>query len=187
MISDINPFTVGFENRLLSWRGNGAFDNNEFVPRVFSLGAGVQTLYILGREAGVQIAHVQVLSPTTNLPPIKPTNSLPAPSSLNISPPFALYSSPYVSPSGLAHAHSQYQIYTASQTTLVWDTGLNGTNGVLGSVTNVLAPHLDFGFVYYWTTRYQDITGSWSDWSDLTSFQMRNGTILNVRSLRSGI
>ncbi|MBU0756497.1 MAG: right-handed parallel beta-helix repeat-containing protein [Nanoarchaeota archaeon] len=49
MIWDIS-LTTGFETRTVSWRGDGTFDNNEFIPKVFSLSAGRHVLIIFGRE-----------------------------------------------------------------------------------------------------------------------------------------
>lgn len=50
MIWDIPP-TSGFESRTASWRGNGTFDQNQFVPKVFALGPGPHQLILRGREA----------------------------------------------------------------------------------------------------------------------------------------
>lgn len=60
MISDI-PITSGFEQRIVSWRGNGTFDNNQFVPNVFNLTVGTHQLIIVGREAGVQLQSLSIL------------------------------------------------------------------------------------------------------------------------------
>lgn len=54
MIWDI-PLTIGFEERTVSWRGQGTFDNNEFTPKVFHLSAGWHELIVRGREANVRI------------------------------------------------------------------------------------------------------------------------------------
>ena len=61
MIWDINPLTAGFDFRPASWRGNGTFDLNEFVPVVFTLGAGTQQLILRGREANTQLQGLLVL------------------------------------------------------------------------------------------------------------------------------
>ena len=55
MAWDILPPTVGFENRLISWRGNGTADANELVPKFFNLSQGTHQLIIIGREANVQL------------------------------------------------------------------------------------------------------------------------------------
>jgi hypothetical protein len=64
MIFDV-PLTSGFEQRIASWRGNGTFDNNQFVPKIFNLSAGAHQLVILGREANVQMQTFSILK----LPP----------------------------------------------------------------------------------------------------------------------
>jgi hypothetical protein len=64
MIFDV-PLTSGFEQRIASWRGNGTFDNNQFVPKVFTLSAGAHQLVVLGREAGLQLQNFAILK----LPP----------------------------------------------------------------------------------------------------------------------
>jgi hypothetical protein len=61
MISDITSFTSGFELRTLSWRGNGTFDNNQFVPKVFSLTPGTHQLIIRGREANTLLQSIKIL------------------------------------------------------------------------------------------------------------------------------
>jgi hypothetical protein len=49
MIWDIDV-TSGFEERIVSWRGRGDADNDEFKPKVFSLSAGAHKLNLVGRE-----------------------------------------------------------------------------------------------------------------------------------------
>ena len=49
MIWDID-LTKGFEERTVNWRGNGAADSGEFVPKRFKLSAGAHKLIIMGRE-----------------------------------------------------------------------------------------------------------------------------------------
>ncbi|MFC1727437.1 glycosyl hydrolase family 28-related protein [Patescibacteria group bacterium] len=60
MIWDID-LTSGLEERTVSWRGSGTFDNNEFDPKVFSLTAGQHTLIIRGREANTQIDKISLV------------------------------------------------------------------------------------------------------------------------------
>jgi len=64
MIWDI-PLTSGFEARVLSWRGSGTFDNNQYTPKVFALSQGAHQLIIRGREPDVQVARINILQ----LPP----------------------------------------------------------------------------------------------------------------------
>jgi hypothetical protein len=49
MIWDIDP-TRGFEERVVSWRGKGDAENDEFKPKRFTLTAGAHKLYLVGRE-----------------------------------------------------------------------------------------------------------------------------------------
>jgi hypothetical protein len=43
--------TKGFEERIVSWRGNGDSSSDEFAPKVFKLTAGEHKLIIVGRES----------------------------------------------------------------------------------------------------------------------------------------
>ena len=49
MIWDIDP-TEGFEERAVSWRGNGDASSDEFAPKRFHLTAGAHKLIVVGRE-----------------------------------------------------------------------------------------------------------------------------------------
>jgi regulation of enolase protein 1 (concanavalin A-like superfamily) len=60
MIWDI-PVTSGFEQRLVSWRGNGTDTANQFVPKVFALSAGLHQLVVRGREANAVLGDLVVL------------------------------------------------------------------------------------------------------------------------------
>ena len=64
MIWDI-LMTSGFEQRLVSWRGNGTDGNDQFVPQIFSLAAGTHQLIVVGREPNVQLQTLSILQ----LPP----------------------------------------------------------------------------------------------------------------------
>ena len=66
MIWDI-PVTTGFEQRLVSWRGNGTSDNAQFVPQIFNLTVGTHQLIVVGREANVQLQSFTI-SPTLPTP-----------------------------------------------------------------------------------------------------------------------
>ena len=61
MIWDINPVTSDFEQRLVSWRGNGAAEADQFVPEIFNLTAGMHQLIIVGREPGAQLQSLSIL------------------------------------------------------------------------------------------------------------------------------
>jgi hypothetical protein len=54
MIWDV-PITTGFEQRVVSWRGNGTDTNNQFLPKVFSLSVGTHQLVIVGRAFNTQL------------------------------------------------------------------------------------------------------------------------------------
>lgn len=60
MVWDIVPLTVGFEQRFVSWRGNGAPESNELVPKYFDLAEGTHELYLVGREANTQIETISL-------------------------------------------------------------------------------------------------------------------------------
>jgi hypothetical protein len=49
MIWDIDV-TNGFEERTVSWRGNGTPESDEIVPKRFNLSAGAHKLILVGRE-----------------------------------------------------------------------------------------------------------------------------------------
>jgi hypothetical protein len=60
MIWDIS-MTVGFEQRLASWRGNGTDVSDQFVPQIFNLTTGTHQLIIVGREANVKLQSLSIL------------------------------------------------------------------------------------------------------------------------------
>jgi hypothetical protein len=60
MIWDI-PVTTGFGQRIVSWRGNGTFDADQFVPKVFNLSQGAHQLIIRGREVNTLLQDVAIL------------------------------------------------------------------------------------------------------------------------------
>lgn len=62
MIWDILPYTTGFAERTISWRGTGTQDADQYNPKVFTLTAGIHTLYIRGREANVQLDSLRIES-----------------------------------------------------------------------------------------------------------------------------
>jgi len=72
------PVTTGFQNRVAAWRGSGAFNAPEFSPKLWSLTTGLHTLYIRGREPGVQLDRITVQRVGgTNQPPPVPVPSSP--------------------------------------------------------------------------------------------------------------
>jgi hypothetical protein len=50
MIWDIVDVTDGFQERIVSWRGNGEAEKDDFTPKKFHLTAGVHKLILVGRE-----------------------------------------------------------------------------------------------------------------------------------------
>ncbi|HUA38753.1 MAG TPA: hypothetical protein VMA35_10215, partial [Candidatus Sulfopaludibacter sp.] len=72
MIWDITPITSGFEPRMVSWRGNGSENNDQFVPKIFNLGAGQHQIIFMGSEPGTALASftlIPVASVTANTSP----------------------------------------------------------------------------------------------------------------------
>jgi hypothetical protein len=59
MVWDI-PVTAGFQQRLVSWRGNGTDVTNDFAPKYFNLIPGPHQLIIHGREANVQLDKITI-------------------------------------------------------------------------------------------------------------------------------
>jgi len=57
MIWDIEP-TDGFEERMVSWRGSGTHEKNQFSPKFFRLRKGSHTLVIRGRETGTKLDKI---------------------------------------------------------------------------------------------------------------------------------
>jgi hypothetical protein len=67
MIFDV-PLTTGFQQEIVSWRGNGVASSStpsgftaQFGPQIFSLSAGAHQLIIVGREANTQLQSVSIL------------------------------------------------------------------------------------------------------------------------------
>jgi hypothetical protein len=58
---DINPITSGFEQRLVSWRGNGTSDADQFVPKIFTLSSGNHQLILRGREPDTQLDSFAII------------------------------------------------------------------------------------------------------------------------------
>ena len=59
MIWDIEV-TSGFEQRTVSWRGNGDSASNEFAPKRFKLTPGAHQLIIIGREPGALLKSLSI-------------------------------------------------------------------------------------------------------------------------------
>jgi hypothetical protein len=67
MVWDVVTMTSGFEPRIVSWRGTGTPDNNQYVPKFFNLTQGTHQLVVRGREANTQIQSFKILQ--TPAPP----------------------------------------------------------------------------------------------------------------------
>jgi hypothetical protein len=76
-IFDIPP-TSGIEERVVSWRGTGEPGAPEFSPKLWRLGAGTHTLYVIGREPRVQIDSL-VISATAAPTPTPAPSATPTP------------------------------------------------------------------------------------------------------------
>lgn len=74
---DIVNLTNGFEERTVSLRGNGTFDNNEFTPKIFNLSAGTHTLYVVGREPGTKLQQLKFETSTATASPTDSPTSEP--------------------------------------------------------------------------------------------------------------
>jgi hypothetical protein len=59
-IWDVEPLTSTYAARVVSWRGNGTYANDQYQPKVWSLTAGSHTLYIRARESGTLINQITV-------------------------------------------------------------------------------------------------------------------------------
>jgi hypothetical protein len=70
MIWDID-LTMGFEKRLLSWRGNGDSATDQFAPKRFTLEPGAHKLIIIGREADTQLKSVTIRPAPAQTPAAK--------------------------------------------------------------------------------------------------------------------
>jgi hypothetical protein len=55
------PVTTNYQTLLVSWQGNGTYDNSEFVPEIFTLTAGTHQLIFVGREMNTYLQQVSIL------------------------------------------------------------------------------------------------------------------------------
>ena len=60
MIWDI-PARTGPQKRIVSWRGQGTPEKNEFAPKYFALNPGEHELILRGCEAGVKLQSLTVV------------------------------------------------------------------------------------------------------------------------------
>jgi hypothetical protein len=92
MIWDILPITSGFEQRIVSWRGSGTANSDQFVPEVFGLSAGAHQIWFKGEGPGTALATFTLLQ----VIPAAPAAQAPAKRSIQSSP-----SQPPITPDGL--------------------------------------------------------------------------------------
>jgi hypothetical protein len=67
MIWDVDV-TMGFQKRLLNWRGNGDSTTDQFTPKRFTLAAGEHKLIIIGREPNAQLKSLTIRPAPTQAP-----------------------------------------------------------------------------------------------------------------------
>jgi hypothetical protein len=60
MVWDVDV-TMGFQKRVMNWRGNGDSTTDQFTPKRFALTAGTHKLIIVGREPDTQLKSVTIL------------------------------------------------------------------------------------------------------------------------------
>jgi hypothetical protein len=70
MIWDMD-ITMGFEKRVLSWRGNGDSATDQFAPKRFTLTAGAHKLILIGREPDTELKSLTI-RPAPPQPPAAP-------------------------------------------------------------------------------------------------------------------
>jgi hypothetical protein len=76
MIWDITPLTSGFEERTVSWRGDGSASSDQFVPMIFTLSAGSHQIVFVGGDPGTALASFNLVQVVTTVqsqsPPAAP-------------------------------------------------------------------------------------------------------------------
>jgi hypothetical protein len=60
MVWDIVNLTNGFQERIVSWRGNGTYNKNEFDPKVFSFSTGTHELILMRKRAYTHIDKLKL-------------------------------------------------------------------------------------------------------------------------------
>ena len=122
---------------------------------------------ILVSSGSTQTVNKTLQPTTTNRPPNKPANQQPANGAVINTLTPTLRASSFSDSDGDSHKASQWRIREQDSTSYVWDSGEDRTNK-----TSIAVPsgRLQWGKTYLWQVRYQDEHGSWSEWSDETSF-----------------
>jgi len=116
--------------------------------------------------------HWTALAPALPLPPLAPSNISPFSGATSVTLTPTLVSSPFADPdTSHTHAASQWQISTASDFSssppLVWDSDRTTANLIYVTLP---AGVLQLSATFYWRVCHQDDTGTWSNWSNPTSF-----------------
>jgi hypothetical protein len=87
MIWDIMPITSGFEQRIVSWRGNGSENNDLISPKVFQLSTGSHQITFVGREPGTALASFSLVQVVPAAPTAAPALTLRSIQSNPVQPP----------------------------------------------------------------------------------------------------
>jgi len=103
-------------------------------------------------------------------PPQAPTNQSPSNEATDVKIPVTLQASSFVPGSSNTHIASQWRIYKSGSNEIVFDTKRDTTN-----LTSIIVSSLLPSTQYYWTVRYQDGNGAWSNWSEPTTFTTIQG------------
>ena len=107
---------------------------------------------------------------TESIPPLQPSNLLPADGTTDITLTPTLAASPFSDPdAGDTHTASQWQVTTTpgDYSETVFDSNIDTAN-----LTEITLPlgKLNPGTTYHWHVMYQDSYGEWSSWSEETYF-----------------
>jgi len=144
--------------------GYGSAKGAEITFLYPNLGAAIR-----GTIDKFEARHADVLQ-HNNEPPAQPTNTSPLDGATDVSLTPLLQSSAFFN-SDVEHCHSnsQWQITVTPEdySTTAFDSGPDATN-----LTEMIVPSgiLSRTTTYYWRARHQDNYGSWSEWSEETSF-----------------
>jgi hypothetical protein len=143
-----------------------------------NLGSGRRRRFVFEKGSKFAVVALAVLAigmpllysaPTSQLPN-QPSNISPTAGATGVSLTPTLQSSDFSDPhSSDTHAASQWQVATSSCFCGIptFDSGTDTTN--LTSIT-IPPARLNYDTTYYWHVRHQDNHGSWSEWSEETSF-----------------
>ncbi|MCM8821633.1 MAG: carboxypeptidase-like regulatory domain-containing protein [Candidatus Omnitrophica bacterium] len=101
----------------------------------------------------------------------KPSNQSPEDGQTDVPLPVVLTGSQFSPGNSVVHAASQWQIYLDTKNVNpVFDSKRDGNN-----LTSITVSGLSYNTQYLWRVRYQDGNGAWSQWSEFTSFETKEG------------